>query len=169
MTFEATLKDSTGKILIPRYAIGSLTEAADEIQVELGWDGPLPIAVYGSGNGANSLLQSDVTIGVGNGRAVIPYYWSPAGYAVLAISANDNRPAYWRAAANGKSVTWVFPGASVDLYLMPAATLKDAASAYADLTGHAPVPPLWAFGYLQSRWGWKNRTYIEDTLNIFRI
>ena len=51
---------------------------------------------------------------------------------------------------------------------MPAASLKDAARAYSRLTGAAPVPPLWAFGYLQSRWGWKSRAYIEDTLDQFR-
>jgi alpha-glucosidase len=165
---EWALRNSNGKELIPQHSIGPLTETTNETQVELGWNGQVPIAVYGSGNGESSLLQSNVTTGLGNGRAVIPYFWSPAGYAVLAISADDNRPAHWRAATNGEFVTWIFPGASADLYLMPAATLKDAAKAYAHLTGRAPVPPIWAFGYLQSRWGWKNRAYIEDTLKHFQ-
>jgi alpha-glucosidase len=30
------------------------------------------------------------------------------------------------------------------------------------------MPPLWTFGYLQSRWGWKDRAQIEDTLHQFR-
>jgi len=164
---ELTLKNSASKILIPQHAIGPLTEVANEIRVELGAGGSPPIVVYGCGNNADSLTQFNVMTHVGNGRVVIPYYWSPAGYAVLAISEDDNRPAYWHAAANGEFVTWIFPGHTADLYLMPAATLKDAAKGYAQLTGHTPVPPLWAFGYLQSRWGWKNRAYIEDTLQKF--
>jgi alpha-glucosidase len=164
---ELKLKDSAGKILIPQHAIGSLTGTANEIHVELGADASSPVVLYGCGNDANSLVQVNVKTHAGNGRAVIPYYWSPAGYAVFAVSENDNHPAHSRAADNGDHVTWIFPGHTADLYLMPTATLKDAAKAYAQLTGPAPVPPMWAFGYLQSRWGWKNRAYIEDTLKHF--
>ena len=62
----------------------------------------------------------------------------------------------------------LFPGREGELYLMPAASLKEAAEADARLTGSAPVPPRWTFGYLQSRWGWKNRAYIEETLKQFQ-
>jgi alpha-glucosidase len=137
------------------------------VNVTLGWKKPQPVYVYGCGSGTNSLEVSGAKTGLGNGVAVLPYYWAKAGYAILAVTADDNRPAYWQAATDGKSVTWTFPGKSADLYLMPAATLKDAARSDADLTGHAPVPPIWAFGYLQGRWGWTNRAYIEDTLKKF--
>mmetsp|Transcript_14254 Transcript_14254/g.24735 ORF Transcript_14254/g.24735 Transcript_14254/m.24735 type:complete len:552 (-) Transcript_14254:179-1834(-) len=30
------------------------------------------------------------------------------------------------------------------------------------------VPPRYAFGFIASRWGWKDRAYIEDTLQRFR-
>lgn len=165
---EWALEDATGKILIPRRKIGRFQTATknSSLQLILGWE-KRPICVYGCGNGTNSLQQSEATTGLGNGRATIPYYWSEAGYSVLAVTADDNRPARWLAAANGKYVTWIFPGSTADLYLTPAATLKDAARDYARLTGYAPVPPVWAFGYLQGRWGWTNRAYIEDTLKKF--
>lgn len=167
-TGEWTLENSRGKTLIPKHAIGDfMTAENSSVAVTLGWKKNQPISVYGCGNGTNSLEESKVKTGVGNGRAVIPYYWSDAGYAVLAVTADDNHPARWRAGADGKSVTWTFPGKTADLYLMPALTLKDAARSYAKLTGYAPVPPRWAFGYLQSRWGWVNRAYIEDTLKQF--
>jgi alpha-glucosidase len=171
-TTEWTLLNAAGKVLIPRHKLdglnGKMSAEASNVTVTLGWDRHAPINVYGCGNGTNTLQQSRATTGVSNGRAVIPYYWSPAGYAVLAVTANDNQPARWQGAANGKSFTWTFPGREGELYLMPATTLKDAAEAYARLTGFAPVPPRWAFGYLQSRWGWKNRAYIEDTLKHFQ-
>ena len=30
------------------------------------------------------------------------------------------------------------------------------------------MPPLWTFGFLQSRWGWKDRADIEETLKQYR-
>jgi alpha-glucosidase len=167
---EWTLESADGKTLIPQHEIGDLSgeSSSSNIVVALGWNKDRPIKVYGCGNGMNHLEQSKATTGVANKRTVIPYFWSDAGYGVLAVTADDNRPATWSAAADGESVTWTFPGREADLYLMPAATLKDAAKAYAQLSGHAPVPPRWTFGYLQSRWGWRDRAYIEDTLNKFR-
>jgi alpha-glucosidase len=171
-TGDWTLLNAAGKALIPRHGLGGMngkiSPETTDVTITLGWNRREPIDVYGCGNGTNTLQQSGATTGVSNGRAVIPYYWSPAGYAVLAVTANDNHPARWRGAANGKSLTWTFPGREGELYLMPAATLKDAAEAYARLTGFAPVPPRWTFGYLQSRWGWKNRDYIEETLKQFQ-
>jgi alpha-glucosidase len=171
-TGEWTLLNAAGKVVIPRHELGGLNQGAaaetTDVTITLGWDRHEPIRVYGCGNGTNTLQQSTAMTGVSNGRAVIPYYWSPTGYAVLAATANDNQPARWRAGTNGESLTWTFPGREGELYLMPAASLKDAAEAYARLTGFAPVPPRWTFGYLQSRWGWKSRAYIEDTLKQFQ-
>ena len=41
-------------------------------------------------------------------------------------------------------------------------------SAYYALTGPAPVPPRYAFGFIASRWGWQDRAYIESVLHKFR-
>ena len=167
---EWSLEDTNGEALVPRHVIGDFakTNGYSSVAVTFGWNKHMPMSVYGSGNGVNALEQTNTWTRVANGVAVIPYYWSKAGYAVLAVTTNDNRPAHWVAATNGEhAVTWISPGTSADLYLMPAPTLKDAAKNYAQLTGYAPVPPRWAFGYLQSRWGWADRAYIENTLTQF--
>ena len=167
-----TLQDARGKTLIPRHEIGELNRTIsatnEQVDVMLGWNKKNPIEVYGCGNGVAALEQTRAKTGVSNGRAVIPYYWSKAGYAVLGVTEDDNHPASWRGATNGEYVSWIFPGPRADLYLMPAASLKNAEGAYARLTGAAPVPPRWAFGYMQSRWGWKDRAYIEDALKHFQ-
>lgn len=167
-----TLEDAQGKELIaksPLLDAGRKSSATNaRVNLTLALPAGEPVSFYGSGNGTNSLQQVRGISAVRNGEAVIPYYWCSAGYAALAVSANDNRPASWRAPKSGEALTWTFPGPTADLYLMPAASLKAAAQAYAQLTGQAPVPPRWAFGYLQSRWGWKDRAYIEDTLRQFQ-
>jgi alpha-glucosidase len=169
------LKNPGGATVIPESALGGKSpfaapdqSTAPGLDIPLAWTGPAAPAVYGSGNGVPHLQQSDVHTHLDNGVAVIPYYWSPGGYAALAVTNKDNNPAYWTAAADHGSIAWHFPGTTADLYLMPAPTLRAACQAYAQLTGFAPVPPRWSFGYLQSRWGWQDRKYIEDTLQGFR-
>ena len=166
-TGQWTLKND-GRTLISKGTFDGLTAGTGsedaKISVTLEHDGSAH-GVYGSGNGTAALLQSEGKSRVANGIAAIPYYWSPAGYAVLAVSGNDNVPATWKEESN--HIAWSFTGTTANLFLMPAPSLRVASESYADLTGHAPVPPRWAFGYLQSRWGWKNRAYIEDTLKEF--
>ncbi|MGD0744912.1 MAG: TIM-barrel domain-containing protein [Verrucomicrobiota bacterium] len=185
VTRQWTLKDPAGKILVPASPIGDLAgnpgPSPSHVTVTVGWDPTRLPAFYGSGNGmgqevgaelptiigAELLQQTNGHSHLGNGVAVIPYYWSTAGYAALAVTGDDNKPAGWTSVPSQGCVTWDFPGRTADLYLMPAASLRDAAKAYAQLTGYAPVPPRWAFGYQQSRWGWTNRAYIEDALQQF--
>ena len=85
------------------------------------------------------------------------------------VTFHERRQGYgakWRRDAD--SVTWSIEGEQADLYLAPAPTLADGVSAMALLTGGSAVPPNWAFGFLGCRWGWDNRSYIEQTLHKFR-
>lgn len=170
-----TLEDPEGGILIPLSELAKATPTATQetgqgtgLDLTLAKKPGSSLQIYGSGNGSPTLQQTTGNTHLADGVAVVPYYWSASGYAVLAITADDNAPASWTTAADRSSLTWHFPGTCANLYLMPAATLKAAAQANAQLTGYSPVPPRWTFGYLQSRWGWTDRAYIEDTLKQFR-
>ncbi len=39
---------------------------------------------------------------------------------------------------------------------------------YADLTGHAAMPPLWTLGYHQSRWSYENADIVREIAHQFR-
>lgn len=180
-----TLRDSSGRPIIPPSEIGRLSQETNSSQshvvITIGWDKKAHPAFYGSGNGmglkigsvlptvigVESLQLTNALAHVGNGVTVIPYHWSTSGYAALAVTSDDNKPASWNVQADQASVAWDFPGTTADLYLMPATTLREAAKDYAQLTGYPPVPPRWTFGFMQSRWGWTNRTYIEDAMKQF--
>ncbi len=184
-TRQWTLKNPSGQTLIPACKLGAIigdsNASQSDVAVTVGWDNNAHPAFYGCGNGmgynidsayhtiigAETLQQSNGQPQLGNGVSVTPYYWSTAGYSALAVSDDDNRPAAWNEVPDQGCVIWDFPGTKANLYLMPAANLYDAAKAYAQLSGLPPVPPRWTFGYMQSRWGWKNRIYIEDTLKQF--
>ncbi len=127
--------------------------------------GPL---YYGSGNSPvrGALTQTEAPSRTDNGFTSLPQYWSNAGYGALMISSDDNKPASWKSDADG-TAHWRVPGADAGLYIAPAANLYDWLRDEAELTGFAPVPPRWAFGYMQSRWGWKDKTYMDDSLERF--
>ena len=161
-----TLVDAKGITLIPPSSLQDL-RSTDSIDFPIRSKSPAPILFYGCGNGAPSLEQGTIPSRVGNGVAVIPHYWSKDGYSVLAVSGDDNKPPSAAPSADKSSLVWHFTGSAADLYLMPAASMEAGAEAYDELTGKPPVPPRWAFGYMQSRWGWKDRAYIEDTLHHF--
>jgi alpha-glucosidase len=167
---EWTLRDRKGGVIIPLSRIGEATNdtaGRPRVALDVKWKKDKPIAFYGSGNGVASLQQKQGRSRVGNGVASVPHYWADSGYTALAVSGDDNAPASWSTSDEQNQLTWTFPGSSADLYLMPAATLYDAAAAYTQLSGRPVVPPRWAFGYLQSRWGWRDRAYIDDTLKQF--
>lgn len=122
---------------------------------------------YGSGNlSTKDLLKTCSKSVQGNGTTDLPYFWSTKGYGMLGIDADDNHPAQWCSIEG--VVKWTFFGTSSDLYLWPAKTFYDNAHILAQLTGKPKLPPKWAFGYLQSQWGWQDRAYIEDALHKFR-
>lgn len=164
------LRDASGKSIVGGD-IGNLT---DDNKTQITVDRSNVEHFYGSGDVAGKgpgklpahLLHTFGKAEVAGGRAAVPYYWSTAGYAAMVIGRKDNSPASWDG-RNADSLTWSVAGPCADLYLMPAGDLYAAARAYAELSGFPVVPPRWTFGYLQCRWGWKDKAYIDDTMKQF--
>lgn len=161
------LLNSDGKSLIPSSAVIA-DKSADSISLHVGWPAGKPFDIYACGNDSTTLIQHKIDTHVGNGIAVEPFFYSPSGFAVLAVAQNDNDPAKCDGKIDGGAVTWKAAGTAMDLYVMVAPTLGDATRQLLSITGTPPVPPRWTLGYLQSRWGWKDRAYIDDTLKHFQ-
>ncbi len=64
--------------------------------------------------------------------------------------------------------TLEFEGGPLRYYVMagPPTTLLER---YTELTGRAPLPPLWALGYHQSHWGYENEVAVRNTAQAFQI
>lgn len=158
-----TLQDAKTKVLINE---GSVNAEGEKILISMSTD---PKALcYGSGNMNNTeLIKTHSNSSLGNGFAGIPYFWSTTGFSAFGVTTNDNNPAQWDKKEN-QQIVWTFAGTSADLYLWPAKDLYTALNGYIHLTGRPKLPPRWAFGYLQSRWGWEDKKYIEDAISKFR-
>jgi alpha-glucosidase len=64
----------------------------------------------------------------------------------------------WFATASGDLIYYVFAGP----------TPRDVVARYTELTGRIPLPPLWALGYHQSRWGYQSAEELRDLAREFR-
>ena len=59
-------------------------------------------------------------------------------------------------------------GGEMNYYFFYGPSVKKILSRYADLTGHMPMPPLWALGNQQSRWGYYPDTMAEEVVKQYR-
>ena len=56
----------------------------------------------------------------------------------------------------------------LDLYLIEEGTLAGIAKAFRRLTGRSYIPPRWAFGYIQSRWGYASEEEVRTVVSEHR-
>ena len=70
--------------------------------------------------------------------------------------------------ANEEEVAIYTQGGEADFYVLAAATPAQLSELLADLTGHAALPPDWALGYHQSRWGYNSQGEIAALVDHFR-
>lgn len=131
-------------------------------------------AIYGRGaspDDANRLTPAfAVQPQVANRGTYAPYYYSNDGYSALGVVNGTEQHKFMAAYSQSSESTlsWSFSNGDWDMYLMPAATLHAGTLAYYALTGAPRIPPRYAFGFIASRWGWTNQSYIEQTLTDFR-
>jgi alpha-glucosidase len=72
--------------------------------------------------------------------------------------AREDSQRAWFATTSGDLVYYVFAGP----------TPRDVVARYTELTGRIPLPPLWALGYHQSRWGYRSADELRDLAREFR-
>ena len=59
-------------------------------------------------------------------------------------------------------------GGEMNYYFFYGPSIKKILGRYADLTGHMPMPPLWALGNQQSRWSYYPDTMVEEVVDEYR-
>lgn len=158
------LQDRAGRALLPSGTIAA------------GADGTITLALahgpserfYGAGNAgmnhAGDLTHPTGTQTVGNGVTRVPFLWSTGGWSVFV--ANNQGGSSWH--DDQGTLTWTMPGPALDLYLSLAPDGYGLLDAYSRLTGRAPIPPRWTFGFLISRWGYADAADVQDKWRQFR-
>ncbi len=69
----------------------------------------------------------------------------------------------------GGEMTFFAESGELRFYLMVGTTAADVLQHYTALTGHMPLPPMWALGYHQSRWGYDSEQVFRTLAEEFRV
>ena len=145
---------------------GTVSEAGGTITLTLTHD-PRE-RLYGAGNEsenhAGDLTHPDGTQTVGNGVTRIPFLWSTGGWSVFV--ANNQAGSAWH--DEGGTLTLTVPAPYLDLYLSVGKDGYGLLDAFSRLTGRAPIPPRWTFGFMLSRWGYTDAADVQDKWHQFR-
>ena len=67
-----------------------------------------------------------------------------------------------------RELAFASAGPELDVYVLAGPRPADVLRRYAALTGHAPLPPLWALGAAQSRWGYRTAEDLRAVIAGYR-
>lgn len=125
-------------------------------------------AIYGLGqhqSGGFNYRGSTIELGHNNTDIAIPLLVSSRGYAILWNTASftyvDNR--FQRELTFDSLAT-----EGVDYYVLYGPEIDDIIHQYRTMTGHAPLLPLWAYGYIQSKDRYNSLTEIREIADRYR-
>jgi alpha-glucosidase len=97
---------------------------------------------------------------------ILPAVYSLRGYGLLV---DNPRRATWDLGQSDSSVlSYTAGGGGLQYYVFFGPGLPRLLHTYLELTGHPPMPPRWALGLLQSRYGYRNRRELEEIARTFR-
>ncbi|HEX2865220.1 MAG TPA: TIM-barrel domain-containing protein [Deinococcales bacterium] len=69
---------------------------------------------------------------------------------------------------DAERLRWTSTGPELDVYLILGPSLPNVTGRYTTLTGRMPLPPLWALGAQQSRWGYENEADVKGIIDGYR-
>jgi alpha-glucosidase len=91
-----------------------------------------------------------------------------AGRAFGVLLDNTFRGVFDFAQSDPEAIRFGAAGGPIDYYVMAGPTPKEVVSAYAWLTGPAPLPPLWAFGFQQCRYSYMSEAEVRAVARRLR-
>ncbi len=94
----------------------------------------------------------------------IPFYYSTVGYALYA----DNPWKSEMSLGKGGEIKYTAAGGPIRFYIIEAPDVFEALERYTSLTGRSPIPPRWAAGYMQSRYGYSSEKDYRWLMKNFR-
>ena len=97
----------------------------------------------------------------------IPFFVNPKGYAIYV---EDTYPANFDFGnSNPGKISYTAFGGELSYFVIAADDVPKQLEKYTWLTGRQPLPPRWAFGYIQSKFGYQNEAEARFTVQTLRL
>jgi alpha-glucosidase len=99
----------------------------------------------------------------------IPFYMGLQKGAAYGIFFDNSFRSYFDfGKSSQRYVAFGAEGGEMNYYFFYGPSMKKILARYADLTGHMPLPPMWALGNQQSRWSYYPDSLAEDVVRRYR-
>ena len=99
----------------------------------------------------------------------VPFYIGLQHGAAYGIFFDNSYRSYFDFGHSSQQRAWFgAEGGELNYYFFYGPSIKKILNRYADLTGHMPLPPLWALGNQQSRWSYYPDTMVEEVVRQYR-
>jgi len=99
----------------------------------------------------------------------IPFYIGLQHGIAYGIFFDNSFRSYFNFGQSSQQRAWFgAEGGELNYYFFYGPSIKKILGRYADLTGHMPLPPLWALGNQQSRWSYYPDTMVEEVVSEYR-
>jgi len=99
----------------------------------------------------------------------IPFYIGLQRGIAYGIFFDNSYRSYFDFGKSSQQRAWFgAEGGELNYYFFYGPSIKKILGRYADLTGHMPMPPLWALGNQQSRWSYYPDSMVEEVVNEYR-
>lgn len=132
------------------YGLGEKFTSLDK------WKHEIPLWAEDSGNVSSCRSYKNV-----------PLLISSAGYAIFMHSSH---PMVFRLGSESSvSYSIHVRDSQLDMFLIYGPSYKHILKRYAELTGFAPMPPKWSFGFWISRAGYRSRLEVENVVREMRV
>ncbi|HEY4643748.1 MAG TPA: TIM-barrel domain-containing protein, partial [Bacteroidota bacterium] len=99
-------------------------------------------------------------------NANVPFLASTNGYALYFENTFPGR--FDLGAADNSKFSYRASGGELSYYLIAGSSVPDQLRAYTWLTGRQPLPPRWAFGYIQSKFGYRDENEARAMVQTMR-
>src|ERR1043166_7750421 len=99
----------------------------------------------------------------------IPFYLGLQKNIAYGIFFDNSYKSYFDFGHSSQQRVWFgAEGGELNYYFFYGPSIKKILARYADLTGHMPMPPLWALGNQQSRWSYYPESMVEEVVRQYR-
>src|SRR6185369_17111001 len=99
----------------------------------------------------------------------IPFYIGLQRGLAYGIFFDNSYRSYFDFGKSSQQRAWFgAEGGELNYYFFYGPSIKKILGRYADLTGHMPLPPLWALGNQQSRWSYYPDSMVEEVVHQYR-
>jgi len=99
----------------------------------------------------------------------IPFYVGLQRGTAYGVFFDNSYRSYFDFGRSSQEQIWFgAEGGELNYYFFSGPSIKKILERYTELTGHMPLPPLWALGNQQSRWTYYPQSVVEDVVRNYR-